>query len=106
MISVGKGDAIIQIFPTALRFWEKLGLGPKGGKKDVTAFVLFEPDLDERQLQVEAWLTSLAAMYAVSNGRSFGFSLTNSWHLGKAPRNAHRRDLQQLSEGRNRPVSF
>ena len=39
-ISVGKG-AIIQILPTLLRFWEKLGLTPRMGKKDVTAFLFF-----------------------------------------------------------------
>ncbi|KAF8966396.1 mediator complex subunit 13 C-terminal-domain-containing protein [Flammula alnicola] len=40
MISIGKGDAVIQVLPTALRFWEKLGLDPKGGRKDISAFVL------------------------------------------------------------------
>jgi mediator of RNA polymerase II transcription subunit 13 len=66
MVSVGKGDAVIQILPTALRFWEKLGLGPRGGKKDVTAFVLFECDVEERHQQLEGWLSALAATYAVS----------------------------------------
>ncbi|KAF8075930.1 mediator complex subunit 13 C-terminal-domain-containing protein [Lyophyllum atratum] len=63
MISIGKGDAIIQIMPTALRFWEKLGLGPRGGKKNGTAFVLFEDDGEQRQQQVEAWLATVAATY-------------------------------------------
>ncbi|KAF7362482.1 Mediator of RNA polymerase II transcription subunit 13 [Mycena venus] len=44
MISVGKADAVIQILPTALRFWEKLGLSPRGGRKNATVFVLFEDD--------------------------------------------------------------
>jgi mediator of RNA polymerase II transcription subunit 13 len=66
MISIGKGEAVIQILPTALRFWEKLGLGPRGGKKDVTAFVLFEDDGEERQQQVETWLADVSATYSVS----------------------------------------
>lgn len=65
MISIGKADAVVQVLPTALRFWEKLGLGPRGGKKDVTAFVLFEDDGEERQLQVGAWLGNLSATYTV-----------------------------------------
>ncbi|KAJ7744697.1 mediator complex subunit 13 C-terminal-domain-containing protein [Mycena metata] len=63
MISIGKADAVIQILPTALRFWEKLGLSPKGGRKDATVFVLFEDDGDARQHLVEAWLAKVTAIY-------------------------------------------
>ncbi|KAF5371974.1 hypothetical protein D9615_008048 [Tricholomella constricta] len=63
MIAIGKGDAVIQVLPTALRFWEKLGLGPRGGKKNGTAFVLFEDGTEERQEQVEAWLSTVATTY-------------------------------------------
>ncbi|KAJ7574277.1 mediator complex subunit 13 C-terminal-domain-containing protein [Mycena floridula] len=63
MISIGKGDAVIQVLPTALRFWEKLGLRPKGGDKDVVAFVLFEDNADNKQAQVEAWLANLVTLY-------------------------------------------
>jgi mediator of RNA polymerase II transcription subunit 13, fungi type len=65
MLSVTKSDAVIQVLPSALRFWEKLGLGPRGGKKDVTAFALFEDIGEERQTQVETWLNSVSAMYTV-----------------------------------------
>jgi mediator of RNA polymerase II transcription subunit 13 len=65
MISIGKGDAVIQILPTALRFWEKLGLGPRGGQKNATLFVLFEDDGEQRQQQIENWLSSVAAIYEV-----------------------------------------
>ena len=65
MISIGKGDAVIQILPTALRFWEKLGLGPRGGRKNGTAFVLFEDDGEQRQQQVDSWLSTVSAMYEV-----------------------------------------
>jgi mediator of RNA polymerase II transcription subunit 13 len=65
MISVAKSDVIIQLLPTALRFWEKLGLGPRGGKKDVTAFVLFEGEEAERMQQAEKWLALISAVYSV-----------------------------------------
>lgn len=64
MISIGKGDAIIHVLPTALRFWEKLGLGPKGGRKDLSAFVIFE-DGDQRQTQMENWLIGVGNAYQV-----------------------------------------
>ncbi|KAJ7099336.1 mediator complex subunit 13 C-terminal-domain-containing protein [Mycena belliarum] len=63
MISIGKADAVIQILPTALRFWEKLGLTPRGGGKNATAFVLFEDDGDARQQFAETWLAKITAVY-------------------------------------------
>ncbi|KAJ7125409.1 mediator complex subunit 13 C-terminal-domain-containing protein [Mycena epipterygia] len=63
LISIGKADAVIQILPTALRFWEKLGLTPRGGRKNATVFVLFEDDGDARQQLAEAWLAKIAAIY-------------------------------------------
>ncbi|KAJ7496590.1 mediator complex subunit 13 C-terminal-domain-containing protein [Mycena latifolia] len=63
MISIGKADAVIQILPTALRFWEKLGLTPRGGRKNATVFVLFEDDGDARQQLAEAWLAKMSAVY-------------------------------------------
>ncbi|TFY64313.1 hypothetical protein EVG20_g5983 [Dentipellis fragilis] len=67
MISVGKSDSIVQVLPTAIRFWEKLGLVPRAGKKDVIAFVLFE-DLDEaRQILVERWLKFVSSVYTANN---------------------------------------
>ena len=65
-ISVAKADVVIQLLPTALRFWEKLGLGPRGGKKNVTAFILFEGEETERLQQAEKWLATMSAVYAVS----------------------------------------
>ncbi|KAF9004684.1 mediator complex subunit 13 C-terminal-domain-containing protein [Cyathus striatus] len=62
MISIGKGDAVIHVLPTAIRFWDKLGLGPRAGRKSVTAFAFFE-DNEQRQVQVEGWLSSLSAAY-------------------------------------------
>jgi mediator of RNA polymerase II transcription subunit 13 len=65
MISIGKGDAVIHVLPTALRFWEKLGLGPKGGRKDLSAFVIFEDGDHQRQTQMENWLVSVGNAYQV-----------------------------------------
>ena len=66
MLVVGKGDAIIQMSPTSLRFWEKLGLSPRAGQKDVTAFVFFEGTDEERESEIEGWLGRVSAAYSVS----------------------------------------
>jgi hypothetical protein len=50
--------------PIACRFWEKVGLGPLGGSKPVTAFVLFEED-SARGAAVEGWLQRVASAYTV-----------------------------------------
>ena len=71
-LSVGKGDAIITVLPPALRFWEKLGLGPKSGEKDGTVFVLFVDDGEQhRQLEVANWLASVCNAYKVCSNTSF-----------------------------------
>ncbi|KJA21672.1 hypothetical protein HYPSUDRAFT_87898 [Hypholoma sublateritium FD-334 SS-4] len=69
MISIGKGDAVIQVLPTAIRFWEKLGLDPIGGRKDVSAFVLFEDEGGQTQALVDTWVTNLRSTY---QGKHFG----------------------------------
>jgi mediator of RNA polymerase II transcription subunit 13 len=66
MISIGKGEAIIQVQPPALRFWEKLGLNPKAGKKDVSAIAIFEDDGEQGQGLVESWLSNVCSAYDVS----------------------------------------
>jgi len=65
MISVGKGDSIIQVLPASLRFWEKLGLTPRAGKKDLTAFLFLEDNEPDKQLLAETWLKRLSATYSV-----------------------------------------
>ncbi|KAF5363636.1 hypothetical protein D9756_000913 [Leucocoprinus leucothites] len=64
-VSVGKGDAIITVLPPALRFWEKLGLGPKSGEKDGAVFVLFADDGEQqhRQAEVASWLAGVCTAY-------------------------------------------
>ena len=64
-LSVAKSDALIHVLPTALRFWDKLGLSPRAGKKDVCAFVFFE-ELDEARVDTaEKWLQWVSSTYAV-----------------------------------------
>lgn len=65
-ISLGKGDAIINILPPALRFWEKLGLGPKNGEKNATTYVLFADDGEQhRRREVTSWLDGVRTAYEV-----------------------------------------
>jgi mediator of RNA polymerase II transcription subunit 13 len=66
MLSIGKGEAIIQVQPPALRFWEKLGLNPKAGKKDVSAIAIFEDDGEQGQALVESWLSNVCSAYEVN----------------------------------------
>jgi hypothetical protein len=53
------------MLPTVVRFWEKEGLGPRGGTKDVVAFALFEESEDNGDL-VKAWMERVARVYSVS----------------------------------------
>lgn len=92
MFTVAKSDAIMQVLPTALRFWEKLGLGPRGGRKNVTAFVLFEDEGEERQLRVERWLNDMSATYSVSDPSCIWHrrGVLNRWATGAASGLAYR----------------
>ncbi|KAI9069534.1 hypothetical protein FKP32DRAFT_1559466 [Trametes sanguinea] len=64
MLAVGKDEAIIQLSPTSLRFWEKLGLVPRAGPKDITAFVFYEGSDEEREMEIEGWLGKVSAAYS------------------------------------------
>ena len=64
MISIGKGEAVIHVLPPALRFWEKLGLSPKGGRKNFAAFVMFEENAQQQPF-MEKWLVSFRTTYQV-----------------------------------------
>lgn len=64
-LTVGKSDAIIRVLPSALRFWDKLGLAPRAGRKDVEAYVLFEDTGEECRAELQAWLNSVSAAYSV-----------------------------------------
>ncbi|CCM01039.1 uncharacterized protein FIBRA_03087 [Fibroporia radiculosa] len=67
VLAVGKADSIIQVLPTALRFWEKLGLRPRAGQKDVNAYVFYESANDEREVEIAHWLDRVSAAYSARN---------------------------------------
>ncbi|GJJ07800.1 hypothetical protein Clacol_002005 [Clathrus columnatus] len=60
---LGRAGLVHQVLPSAIRFWEKEGLGPRGGTKDVVAFCLFQ-DGEERATIVTSWLQRVARTYA------------------------------------------
>ncbi|KAI0352771.1 hypothetical protein OH77DRAFT_1428194 [Trametes cingulata] len=67
MLAVGKDEAIIQLSTTSLRFWEKLGLTPRAGPKDVTAFIFYEGTDENRDTELETWLQKVSAAYSAKN---------------------------------------
>ncbi|KAF6742619.1 mediator complex subunit 13 C-terminal-domain-containing protein [Ephemerocybe angulata] len=76
-ISIGKGDAVIQLLPSALRFWEKLDLGPKGGRKDIEIYALYEDFDDQKRTTVDTWLSAAGAFYKARHMGQFIRGCTN-----------------------------
>ncbi|PCH41643.1 hypothetical protein WOLCODRAFT_163279 [Wolfiporia cocos MD-104 SS10] len=66
-LAVGKSGTVVQLLPSALRFWEKLGLGPRAGSKDVTAFVFYEATSEDRESQLSQWLDNVSKAYSARN---------------------------------------
>jgi hypothetical protein len=70
------------MLPTAIRFWEKQGLGPRSGTKDVVAFALFEGSDDKRAL-VAAWMQRVGRAYNVRTvcfqATDLADGITGSW---------------------------
>ncbi|KAI0366220.1 hypothetical protein BV20DRAFT_952767 [Pilatotrama ljubarskyi] len=67
MLAVGKDEAVVQLSTTSLRFWEKLGLTPRAGQKDVTAFVFYEGTDEDRDTEFESWLCDVSTAYSAKN---------------------------------------
>ncbi|KAI5119634.1 hypothetical protein M0805_007897 [Coniferiporia weirii] len=63
MLAIGKADNVVQLAPSSLRFWIKLGLSPKSGPKDVVAFVLYQ-DEGEALPRAGDWLVRVSAIYS------------------------------------------
>lgn len=63
---MAQNGEIVHVNPSALRFWDKIGLGPLHGAKNVTAVALFEPDDDCDPLIIQTWLQDAAHAYEVS----------------------------------------
>ena len=72
MLTIAKSDTLIQVLPASLRFWKKLGLGPRAGRKDVNAFILYEGSEEAKEEQFAKWLDRVSKAYTVSY---FGLSL-------------------------------
>ncbi|KAF8508668.1 mediator complex subunit 13 C-terminal-domain-containing protein [Hysterangium stoloniferum] len=68
MFSIGRAGLVYHVLPSAIRFWEKEGLGPRGGAKDVLAFALFEEG-EEKSGLVASWMDRVGRAY---NARGFG----------------------------------
>ena len=73
--SVAKSDAVIQVFLSAICFWDKLGLNPRG-KNNVHAFVFFGECDEARADPVDKWLQWLSSTYMVG-----GAAIRLSRHL-------------------------
>ena len=68
LLALGRGDSVIQVLPSALRFWEKIGLSPLSGKKDVVCYALYEPNESDANIEafVAPWLERISQVYIVS----------------------------------------
>ena len=65
LFSVGKGKNIVNVLPSAIRFWEKTGLHPVGGQKNVNAFVLYEGEDIETFDRASRWFKRVSVAYTV-----------------------------------------
>ena len=65
LFSVGKGKSIVSVSPSVIRFWEKTGLHPAGGQKNVNAFVLYEGEGIEMFEHVSRWFKRVSIAYTV-----------------------------------------
>lgn len=69
-----KNGSIVEIDPPALRFWEKLGLAPRGGRKNVEAWVVY-PDsnvvLDLKDERAASSRTSFAKTWLAATQQTY-----------------------------------
>lgn len=65
LFSVVKGKSIVDVSPSAIRFWEKAGLHPVGGQKNVNAFVLYGGEDTEMFEYVSRWFKRVSVAYTV-----------------------------------------
>ncbi|KIJ32318.1 hypothetical protein M422DRAFT_35866 [Sphaerobolus stellatus SS14] len=59
--NIGRAGLVQQVLPSAVRFWEKEGLGPRNGTKNVIAFALFEGE--DRKPLIKDWLDKVGRAY-------------------------------------------
>ena len=65
LFSAGKGKSIVNVSPSVIRFWEKTGLHPVGGQKNVNAFVLCEGEGIEMFEHASRWFKRVSLAYTV-----------------------------------------
>lgn len=65
LFSVEKGKSIVNVSPSAIRFWEKTGLHPMGRQKNVNAFVLYEGEGTETFENASRWFKRVSIAYTV-----------------------------------------
>ncbi|KAL5508598.1 hypothetical protein ACEPAH_6217 [Sanghuangporus vaninii] len=68
MFTIGKADTLVQMLPSSLRFWSKLGLTPRSGPKNVSAFMLYE-ECSRPTEELERWLNRTSCIY---NAKGYG----------------------------------
>ena len=90
---MAKEDSIIELDPPALRFWDKLGLAPRGGSKDAESWVVYQEreglgkgrqpdtkqsqDASTRRSLAQQWLSSTQRTYQVKSDLFSQFNITD-----------------------------
>ena len=92
-VRANRGDCLWEMAPTALDFWETLGLGPVSGAKDIRQ-VCLAPDNAALELPIAGFLQNLKAAY---EGCKFG-SMILGTELGG--------DANASDAALTRPVTF
>ena len=97
---VGKGKNIVSVSPSVIRFWEKTGLNPVGGKKNVKAFALYEGEGTEMFEHVSRWFKRVSVAYTVRLHFSHIYRVVHTMVVQKfwVPRTRllHRRLIAQI----------
>ncbi|TCD69177.1 hypothetical protein EIP91_008473 [Steccherinum ochraceum] len=64
LITLSKSGEIINILPPALRFWEKLGLSPRSGPKNVVAFFVADQSQGQNEQDVVVLMQRISSLYS------------------------------------------
>ena len=77
LLKLQRNDALLELSPSSLPFWEALGLAPANGPKNVRAYCIC-PDIKDFRKITDQFLTSITVAYESyrlgthSRGRDFG----------------------------------
>ena len=87
-IAVVHHAATMRMSTSALQFWDKLGLQPHSGSKDVHTFVLAASSLVTESVKeaIEPWLTKLAVAYHVNVPMGYIVIPAQIFFIDKRPR--------------------